>query len=159
MRSLRRPKRENFDVPPDNPGLTMPVPPQPSRLSSEAPEVVPGQFLDISPRSPTPNASVSSPTGPSQPSLSPSGSQLSHFKGRRSPTQSWLSSFSDRGSRKGRRELIPTPQIIYEEAEPYQPKTHTRRVFGLVTTIVLVLIAFCFGGGIGGGVATAVLKT
>lgn len=156
MRSLRRPK-EGFDVSPDK--MAMPVPPQPSRLSSEAPEVVPGQFLDISPRSPTPGASVSSPSGPSQPSLSPSGSQLSHyFKGRRSPAQSWLSSFSDRGSRKGRQELIPTPQIIYEDAEPYQPKVRTRRVFSFVTTIVLVVLAFCFGGGIGGGVATAVLK-
>lgn len=156
MRSLRRP-RESFDVLPEkrngNGRVTMPVPPRPSRISSEAPEVVPGQFLDITAPSPIP--SVSSPT---QAPLSPSGSQLSQFKGRRSPAQSWLSSFSDRGSRKGRQELIPTPQVIYEDAEPYQPKVHTRRVFGLVTTIILVVLAFCFGGGIGGGVATAVLK-
>ncbi|CZR69845.1 uncharacterized protein PAC_19745 [Phialocephala subalpina] len=116
-----------------------------SRISSEAPEVVPGQFL---------SAAIENPhlTTPS-PSTSQASTQL---PGLHSRSHSWL---SDRKSRHGDGTGITTPQVINDDAVPYQPKVHTKRVFSLVTMIVLVVIAFCLGGGIGGGIAGAVMSS
>lgn len=116
-----------------------------SRVDSEIPEVVPGQFLTAS-IEPT---HLSTPS----PSISQASTQL---PGLHSRSHSW---FSDRKSRHAQDGAgVTTPQVIDDNAAPYQPKVHIRRVFSLVTTIILVVIAFCIGGGIGGGIAGAVMS-
>ncbi|KAE8443688.1 hypothetical protein EG329_001460 [Mollisiaceae sp. DMI_Dod_QoI] len=114
-----------------------------SRVSSEAPEVVPGQFLTTSIENRAPSTH--------SPSTSQTSDQLS---GQHSRAHSWL---SDRKSRLG--EGTRTPQVIQDDAVPYQPKVRSRRVFSLLTTIILAMIAFFLGGGIGGGIAGAVLSS
>lgn len=120
---------------------------QPSRVSSEAPEVVPGQFLTT--------ATDSTNIPPPSPSASPSRPS-SYLASQHSRAHSWLSTISDRKSKQPDGTRIP--QIIHDDAEPYQPKVHSRRVFSLMTTVILVLVAFFLGGGVGGGVASAAMS-
>ncbi|KAF8860001.1 hypothetical protein BDZ45DRAFT_741857 [Acephala macrosclerotiorum] len=117
-----------------------------SRVSSEAPEVVPGQFLY-----------AIEPTHLTTPS--PSTSQAStQLPGLHSRSHSWLSDRKSRHVQDGGAG-VTTPQVINDDAAPYQPKVHTGRVFSLVATIILVVIAFCIGGGIGGGITGAVMSS
>ncbi len=105
---------------------------QPSRISSEAPEVVPGQ--------PERLVYINYEEG--------------RYKRASSDQSPYLKPFDERRD-KEKRKLVPTPQIAYEQISYQEEPVPRRRTFGLVATIVFVLVAFFIGGGIGGGVGGA----
>jgi hypothetical protein len=101
---------------------------QPSRISSEAPEVVPGQPENL--------VYINYEEG--------------RYRRASSEDSHYFKPFDERGKK-----LVPTPQIIYDQVSYQEKPVPRRRTFGLVTTIVFVLVAFIVGGGIGGGVGGA----
>jgi hypothetical protein len=123
--------------------LEPPVPFSPSRLSSEAPEVVPGQ--------PLPEPFVYMNYEEARKRASSEGSE---------ELQPWEIKEKEKGK------LVPTPQVVYDPENEhssvrdvsYQEKPVPRhRTFRLLTVIIMVLVAFLLGGGIGGGVGGALL--
>lgn len=110
------------------------VVPLPSRRSSEAPEVVPGQ-LDLHPFVYINYAE----------------------RHKRAPSEdSQCDDASEDRSRESKG-LVPTPQIEYDGISFDEKPVRQQRVFGLMTMVVLVLVAFFIGGGIGGGVGGALV--
>ncbi|PMD32410.1 hypothetical protein L207DRAFT_518764 [Hyaloscypha variabilis F] len=123
--------------------LEPPVPFSPSRLSSEAPEVVPGQ--------PLPEPFVYMNYEEARKRASSEGSE---------ELQPWEIKEKEKGK------LVPTPQVVYDPENEhssvrdvsYQEKPVPRyRTFRLLTVIIMVIVAFLLGGGIGGGVGGALL--
>lgn len=119
--------------------LEPPIPFSPSRVSSEAPEVVPGQPL------PEPFVYMTYEQARSKRASSEGSEDLKPWEVRE--------------REKGK--LVPTPQIAYDETSlediSYQEKpVPRRRTFGLLYVTIFVVIAFLIGGGIGGGVGGAV---
>jgi hypothetical protein len=119
--------------------LEPPIPFSPSRVSSEAPEVVPGQPL------PEPFVYMNYEEARSKRASSEESEDL----------KPWEVKEKEKGK------LVPTPQIEYDESSlrdiSYQEKpVPRRRTFGLLYVIMFVVIAFLIGGGIGGGVGGAI---
>ncbi|KAH8759170.1 hypothetical protein BGZ57DRAFT_618621 [Hyaloscypha finlandica] len=119
--------------------LEPPIPFSPSRVSSEAPEVVPGQPL------PEPFVYMTYEQARSKRASSEGSEDLKPWEVRE----------------KEKGKLVPTPQIAYDETSlediSYQEKpVARRRTFGLLYVTIFVVIAFLIGGGIGGGVGGAV---
>jgi hypothetical protein len=123
--------------------LEPPIPFSPSRISSEAPEVVPGQPL------PEPFVYMNYDEARSKRASSEEseGAELKPWEVRE----------------KEMRKLVPTPQVVYDQLSEsevqisYQEKPiPRRRTFGLLTFVVCILVAFLIGGGIGGGVGGAI---
>jgi hypothetical protein len=106
---------------------------QPSRLSSEAPEVVPGQ--------------------PQVENLVYINYEEGRYKRASSEDSHWLKPYDER--ERESKKLVPTPQIVYDQISYQGKPVRRRRTFGLVTTIIFVVVAFFIGGGIGGGVGGA----
>lgn len=106
---------------------------QPSRLSSEAPEVVPGQIQVEN--------------------LVYINYEEGRYKRASSEDSHYLKPWDER--ERENKKLVPTPQIIYDQISYQEKPVRRRRTFGLVTTIIFVLAAFFIGGGIGGGVGAA----
>jgi len=127
--------------------LEPPVPFSPSRISSEAPEVVPGQPL------PEPFVYMNYEEARSK-RASSEGSEDQDLK-------PWEIKEKEKGK------LVPTPQVVYDPSNDdqssvrvvsYQEKPAPRhRTFTLLTVVIMVLVAFLIGGGIGGGVGGALL--
>jgi hypothetical protein len=121
--------------------LEPPIPFSPSRISSEAPEVVPGQPL------PEPFVYMTYEEARSKRASSEGSEDLKPWEVRE----------------KEKGKLVPTPQVVYDQVSEsevqisYQEKpTPRRRTFGLLTFMICVLVAFLIGGGIGGGVGGAI---
>ena len=108
---------------------------QPLRVSSEAPEVVPGQ--------PENCVYINYEDGRYKRTSSEEASEDSYH----------LKPYDAR-ERDGKK-LVPTPQIIYDQISYQEKPVRRRRTFGLLTTIIFALVAFLIGGGIGGGVGGA----
>ncbi|KAE9372804.1 hypothetical protein N431DRAFT_409131 [Stipitochalara longipes BDJ] len=125
-----------------NGSLEPPVPFSPSRISSEAPEVVPGQPL------PEPFVYMNYEEARSKRASSEESEDV----------KPWEIKEKEKGK------LVPTPQVVYDPENEqssvrdvsYQEKPAPRyRTFSLVTVIIMVIVAFFIGGGIGGGVGAA----
>ena len=106
----------------------------PSRRSSEAPEVVPGQLDIIIDRFKR--------TGQSQ--------YQKQVDVRETETKSFPP--TPRLPYESVPSLTPSPSLYREEP---RARGRSRRALPLVTAIVLVVLAFLLGGGIGGGVGGA----
>jgi hypothetical protein len=121
--------------------LEPPIPFSPSRISSEAPEVVPGQPL------PEPFVYMNYDEARAKRASSEGSEDIKPWEVRE----------------KEKGKLVPTPQVVYDQISEsevqisYQEKPiPRRRTFGLLPVIVLVLVAFFIGGGIGGGIGGAI---
>lgn len=148
-----------------------PPPPQPSRISSEAPEVVPEQPQP--PRQTLPREDFSNGVPVStygETDIKRNGGILSG--GSRHQKQVDIRETETRNypfpptpsPRVYDWEPIPTtptprkPELHEEPSHMGEDRRRGRgRKFGLVTTVVLVAVAFLLGGGIGGGVGGALV--
>ena len=133
LEPAKNPKR------PSSASLEPSIPFSPSRVSSEAPEVVPGQPL------PEPFVYMTYEQARSKRASSEGSEDLKPWEVRE----------------KEKGKLVPTPQIAYDQTSlediSYQEKpAPRRRTFGLLYVTIFVVIAFLVGGGIGGGVGGAV---
>jgi hypothetical protein len=115
----------------------------PSRISSEAPEVVPGQPLP----EPFVYMKYDEARSKRESSEESEGADLKPWEVRE----------------KEMRKLVPTPQVVYDQLSEsevkisYQEKpTPRRRTFGLLTFVLCILVAFLIGGGIGGCIGGAI---
>ena len=116
---------------------------RPSRISSEAPEVIHGPEVIIRPASPEEIA------------LSPRTAEaLKHTSASTSSWQEREEQDTDAGSRtQEQSELYQRGDETPPQASLIEAKWRRRR---LIVTAVMIAVAFLVGGGIGGGVGSAV---
>lgn len=135
---------------------------RPQRISSEAPEVVPQQPDLFVANSPSHVEKFKRKKGTHY------EKQLAGYQSpgldSRSPTPGdgvGYETPASVSSPRGTEREYQTPGALYDLSSyglqvAAEPPYQGRRVFGLVTTILLVIVAFIIGGGVGGGIGGAI---